>query len=603
MSSNKYEHGGMIKTDKIFSASSRFKPYEYIAFDPPLIGANGNKLVGYQWQYEWTMLPNFEGELVSKRVSNWEQSSLNDETGRQIVHQYHVETPDGKNMTVSSESVPVVLGIIEPKQKKQFANLANASKTLAKQELELIQLKEKNRIISEAKQEIIAKGYPDFYGELTSYNIRWVMGDASVRQNGKNREDEESIVAQKKIDPERLDTLKSFYVKEELKKMGIDRDYMYSTYDLSKRIERQQKKIKDILLKKETMEDGGIIDPAEAFQNLKEELGVSTFKPPVSISAISQKHGVTEDYLYQQLQKGIAVEQEHLGDHAKDIDAETIALHHLSERPDYYELLEKVESAPKTYAKGGTTDIKHISGSAGGMLVGKSHKEGGIQAINKSTGQPLEMEGGEAVITKNAVSDTTKREFEGEMLTNREILSRINESGGGVRFEEGGQVPVSCACDDRQYNYKGKKMELGAIIDDMNLDGEDFYRKEYMVKMIQSYKSKYIPLDLATVLAHTELVSAEIPHEVIWGGFTLNGLVYGGYTYIKLYDGTIIDYYAGLYLGLEESPIAPTGWGRQYFGSPRPMKTYSLEEVAELLSAVALHKIDIIKKYVQYGFE
>jgi hypothetical protein len=53
------------------------------------------------------------------------------------------------------------------------------------------------------------------------------------------------------------------------------------------------------------------------------------------------------------------------------------------------------------------------------VLVGKRHSEGGIKAVNKSTNQPLEMEGGEVVITRNAVSDNEKREFEGEMLTNR----------------------------------------------------------------------------------------------------------------------------------------------------------------------------------------
>lgn len=42
----------------------------------------------------------------------------------------------------------------------------------------------------------------------------------------------------------------------------------------------------------------------------------------------------------------------------------------------------------------------HDMGNAGGVLVGKRHSEGGIKAINKGTGQPLEMEGGEVVITR-----------------------------------------------------------------------------------------------------------------------------------------------------------------------------------------------------------
>lgn len=92
----------------------------------------------------------------------------------------------------------------------------------------------------------------------------------------------------------------------------------------------------------------------------------------------------------------------------------------------------------------------HKSGSAGGVLVGKRHSEGGIKAINKSSDSPLEMEGGEVVITRNAVSDNEKREFEGKMMTNREILSKINEEGGGVAFADGGKLKKESdyCCDD-----------------------------------------------------------------------------------------------------------------------------------------------------------
>ena len=111
--------------------------------------------------------------------------------------------------------------------------------------------------------------------------------------------------------------------------------------------------------------------------------------------------------------------------------------------------------------------ITHKAGSAGGLLVGNRHSEGGIKAINKSTGQPLEMEGGEVVITRDAVSDNTKREFEGEMLTNRQILSRINESGGGVSFADGGDVPHSCACKGKEFKYGGKMMRDNDIVNEI----------------------------------------------------------------------------------------------------------------------------------------
>lgn len=127
----------------------------------------------------------------------------------------------------------------------------------------------------------------------------------------------------------------------------------------------------------------------------------------------------------------------------------------------------------KLYKKGGEINpddksvknyFAHGSGKAGGVLVGKRHSEGGIKAVNKSTGQPLEMEGGEVVITRNAVSDNTKREFNGEMLTNREILSRINESGGGVSFASGGTLPKRIRTSGKEYKYGGKMMKDHDIV-------------------------------------------------------------------------------------------------------------------------------------------
>jgi hypothetical protein len=103
--------------------------------------------------------------------------------------------------------------------------------------------------------------------------------------------------------------------------------------------------------------------------------------------------------------------------------------------------------------------IIHNKGTLSGYLVGKTHAEGGIKAINKSTGQPLEMQGGEVVITAPAVSDNTKREFEGQMLTNRQILSKINEKGGGVAFaQDGMEIPKKFKSTGASYNYGGQTM-------------------------------------------------------------------------------------------------------------------------------------------------
>jgi hypothetical protein len=117
-------------------------------------------------------------------------------------------------------------------------------------------------------------------------------------------------------------------------------------------------------------------------------------------------------------------------------------------------------------------EVKHNKGEAGGYLVGRRHSEGGIKAVNKSTGQPLEMEGGEVVITRNAVSDSTKRSFNGKMMTNREILSSINQSGGGVAFAEGGEIPESIDYVDMVMEYEGEHLDSRRILEKMATGGQ-----------------------------------------------------------------------------------------------------------------------------------
>lgn len=203
----------------------------------------------------------------------------------------------------------------------------------------------------------------------------------------------------------------------------------------------------------------------------------------LAVADIHKKYPeLPKKYINAQLYIGMRAEMEH----TKNPDvAKKIALDHLNESPFYYGYLTKMEKQlegldvkkhyqeVKGYAKGGEINpdnkgvkdyFAHGSGNVGGVLVGKRHSEGGIKAVNKSTNQPLEMEGGEVVITRNAVSDNEKREFEGEMLTNREILSRINESGGGVSFADGGDIPESINTSGKEYAYGGKMVKDHDIV-------------------------------------------------------------------------------------------------------------------------------------------
>jgi hypothetical protein len=100
--------------------------------------------------------------------------------------------------------------------------------------------------------------------------------------------------------------------------------------------------------------------------------------------------------------------------------------------------------------------MKHKNGKAGGYLVGKKHSQGGIPIVNTDNpSQKIEAEDGEVIITAPAVKDNKVRVLKG---TNRQILSQINQLGGGVSFAKGGEIPKSIKCSGRKYEYGGKIM-------------------------------------------------------------------------------------------------------------------------------------------------
>ena len=117
------------------------------------------------------------------------------------------------------------------------------------------------------------------------------------------------------------------------------------------------------------------------------------------------------------------------------------------------------------YKRGGNINFKNnnMSKHKDGLFVGKSHKEGGIPMVVKSTGQRIEVEGGESITNKTSMADTKRRTLTG---TNCEIISQINtQNGNGVamdcdsvvgkkyKYEAGGQVSLF----DGQEDFFGKK--------------------------------------------------------------------------------------------------------------------------------------------------
>jgi GNAT superfamily N-acetyltransferase len=243
---------------------------------------------------------------------------------------------------------------------------------------------------------------------------------------------------------------------------------------------------------------------------------MSKLKKPMSVSEISKKHGVNTQYIENQLDVGIKHELEHTDDEGV---AKIIALHHIGEKPNYYELVEKYNledggqpskfwhqadqyeiadfiqnermateellcsgdtriakaiicrakidiaeqkeqksnnleeknawSAVKNIWEECLKDIKNgvvyeykdggecgcMSYKDGGLAYGNSHDKGGMPLKVESTGQNIEIEGGEGVINKRSMQMSKKLDFQGKKMTPCQIVSKINEMGGGVKFK------------------------------------------------------------------------------------------------------------------------------------------------------------------------
>lgn len=84
---------------------------EPIAFSKPFVGRTGARLVGYEWPNEGEEYVDKRGNDRVRYISDWNYSEVNGETGRDIVHKFHVEMPDGERRTVSAESAAKLLGV------------------------------------------------------------------------------------------------------------------------------------------------------------------------------------------------------------------------------------------------------------------------------------------------------------------------------------------------------------------------------------------------------------------------------------------------------------------------------------------------------------
>lgn len=128
--------------------------------------------------------------------------------------------------------------------------------------------------------------------------------------------------------------------------------------------------------------------------------------------------------------------------------------------------------------------------SKGGLFVGEHHNkngnaENGIK-VSVPEGQ-IEVESQEVIITKPAVLSKKKYLFQGQMLTNCEILDKINRSGGGVG------IPCNHVKSAHKKGERGELVGLmakGGKIEDK--DKKEIYRKwSNLVNMSKSELKRF----------------------------------------------------------------------------------------------------------------
>lgn len=131
------------------------------------------------------------------------------------------------------------------------------------------------------------------------------------------------------------------------------------------------------------------------------------------------------------------------------------------------------------FEEGGKTKKTMKRIKRGGITYGKSHAEGGIPVKNQSTGDMLEVEGGEGIVNKRSMASDKKVKLNGKEMTICEAVSQLNQLEGGVQF----------SCDDvsdRQFieaMAKGGELERGTRTEQEHIQVlKDLYAKRITPK-------------------------------------------------------------------------------------------------------------------------
>lgn len=146
----------------------------------------------------------------------------------------------------------------------------------------------------------------------------------------------------------------------------------------------------------------------------------------------------------------------------------------------------RFDDGGKLFNNGG--NMKNIG--HGGITYGESHANGGIKVQNKSTGEMLEVEGGEGVVNKRSMASDKMVKLNGKQMSICEAVSKLNEMEGGVKF----------SCDDVKHKQFIEEMALGG-----ELERGIRTEKEHIATLIDIYNRKYTPEQATEMIAKDHL--------------------------------------------------------------------------------------------------
>ena len=178
-----------------------------------------------------------------------------------------------------------------------------------------------------------------------------------------------------------------------------------------------------------------------------------------------------------------------------------------------YKMPFKPNNPDLRFAEGGETKKTMKKIKRGGITYGKSHAQGGIPVKNQSTGDMLEVEGGEGIVNKRSMASADKVTLNGKEMTICEAVSHLNQMEGGVKFN----------CNDVEHRQfleemaRGGELERGTKTEQEHIQVlKDLYAKRITPKQA----SKLIAEDHLKEDSHYYSKLAKMEGEMADGGRT-----------------------------------------------------------------------------------